>query len=159
MTERIIVEIDASELELVLLKLETISDLTKDLFGGAGGGGGRGRSLGTVLPGINRELRLIVGRVPGMRIVMHGYFALTRGKRAYRKFVSPDYSRHEGTMAVALTAAATVLLLVQRVQQMIKEIERQEEKFRLFVMQSRNFTRGEFERENVLWKYYLKGQP
>jgi len=27
------------------------------------------------------------------------------------------------------------------------------------VMRSRNFTKQEFEREQVLWKYHLKGQP
>lgn len=158
MTERIIIEIDDHQLDLVLQKLDAVGTISNRLLGGGTGGGGK-QPLGRVLPGINRELRVLLGQIPGMRNAMQGYFMLTRGERAYRKFISPDYTRMEGLTAVALTTAASMIILIQRVQQVIKQMKDEEERFMRFVMQARQLTRQEFERDRVLQRYYLKGQP
>ena len=71
--EPIIIEIDDSQLDAALMKLDLLGTKASGILGGGGRGG---KKLDTVLPGINRELRLILGQVPGMREAMRYYFIL-----------------------------------------------------------------------------------
>ena len=148
MSERIIVEIDDSQLNAVLTKLNTVSVVAGQTIGGRTIGG-RGTELASYLPAINRELRVILGQLPGMSEAIRMYFRLKRLERGISL----------GGANLWLSIVATTIILFQEYQQMIRELKRQQEEFRRFVMRNRQLTKEEFERERVIWKYNLKGQP
>lgn len=141
MSERIVIEIDDSQLDSVLGRLTQVSSVAKATTGST--------RLDTKLPSINRELRLILGQLPGMRDAIAAYFRLRRVERGIAV----------GGASFWLTIIATGLVIMRGLQQMQKKLERERRDFERFVMKSRGFTREELDRERQIWKYYLKGQP
>jgi len=144
MTERIVIEIDDSQLDSVLGRLETVSTVAKATTGST--------NLAQSLPTINRNMRVILGQLPGMREVMQAYFRL--------RWELQEYS--EGGLAgmgFLLSTIATIIILKKELEQFLKRLKRDRDEFERFVMKSRRLTKEEFDRERVLWKYYLKGQP
>ena len=141
MTERIIVEIDDSQLDSVLGRLQTVSSVAKATTGST--------RLDQRLPTINREMRVILGQLPGMREVIQGIFLARRELRGISI----------GGISFWMATVANVLILLREIGVMRRRLERERAEFERFVMKSRGFTKEEFDRERVLLKYSLKGQP
>ena len=144
MTERIIIEIDDSQLIAVVANLRTVSSVAKATTGST--------NLAQSLPTINRNMRVILGQLPGMREAMQAYFRL--------RWEVQEYSKAGlASGGFLLTTIATIIILKTEVDQFLKKLKREREEFERFVMKSRGLTKEGFDRERVLWKYYLKGQP
>ena len=142
--ERIIIDIDDSQLDSVLARLNTVSAVAKSTTGSS--------RLDLKLPTINREMRVILGQLPGMRQVIQGIFLARREMRGFAK-------GGFGGVSFWMATVANVLILLREIGVMRRRLEREQREFERFVMQSRRFTKQEIQREQVLWKYYLKGQP
>jgi len=151
MSERIIIEIDDTQLQVALALTHELSNVSKKIT--------RGKSLDLALPSINRELRVMLGQLPGMRNVVQLYFLVRRQERAYRIATDASIKPELGMMPLLLGTLANVLILWGQVKIALDRLKRQEDEFKNFVMKTRNLTLEEFDRERVLWKYYLKGQP
>ena len=141
MTERIIVEIDDSQLDSVLGRLQTVSSVARATTGST--------RLDQRLPTINREMRVILGQVHGMREVVQGIFLARRELRGISL----------GGMSFWLATVANILILLREIGEIQRKLERERAEFERFVMKSRRLTKEEFDRERVLLKYSLKGQP
>ena len=141
MTERIIVEIDDSQLDSVLGRLNQVSSVAKATTGSS--------NLADKLPTINREMRVILGQLPGMRQAIQALFLARRQLRGIAL----------GGPSLWLAIIANILILLREIGVMRRRLERERQEFERFVMRSRGFTKQELQRERALWKYYLKGQP
>ena len=141
MSERIIVEIDDSQLDSVLGRLQTVSTVAKATTGST--------RLDQRLPTINREMRVILGQLPGMREAIQGMFLVRRQLRGIAL----------GGPSFWLAIITNILILLGEIGQIQRKLERERAAFERFVMRSRGFTKEEFDRERVLLKYSLKGQP
>ena len=141
MTERVVIEIDDSQLDSVLGRLQTVSTVAKATTGST--------NLADKLPTINREMRVILGQLPGMRQAIQGIFLARRELRGF----------DVGGVSFWMATIANVLILLREIGIMQRRLERERAEFERFVMKSRGLTKEGFDRERVLWKYYLKGQP
>ena len=152
--EQIIIAIDASQLKALRLELGLIEKKAAKTFG-------RGKRLDRILPSINRDLRLILGQIPGMRPVMQAYFAY--GLRPERGWAYYKKALAEGNpalmMNVYLVAIATVMRLWMDIQRYLKKIKEEERKYELSIRRARGWTREEFTRGTKEWENYLKGLP
>ena len=151
--EPIIIEVDDTQLDVALIKLDLLGSKTAGLFGGAGGGRGGGKKLDTVLPVVNRELRLILGRVGGMRQVMQTLFALRRLERG------KNYLKLGETFPALLTAVATAFLLIQTLQRHMQRTEKNQKDYERLIRRARGWTHDEFIRGRNEWQEYRKSMP
>jgi len=126
------VTIDDSELDAALAKIQQIVTLSAEATGtgaGATGGGVTG------LPGINRELRLILGQLPGMREAIQVYFRLSRAMRGFQK----------GDMALYLTVLATAILVFKQAITYLESVEREKQEYAEFIRRERRLSKREYE--------------
>ena len=144
--EPIIIEIDDSQLDVALMKLDLLGTKASGIIGGGGRGG---QKLDTALPGINRELRLILGRIPGMREAMQYYFRLKRLERGMALGGAQFY----------LTIIATALVLIKELQEQQRRTERRKVELEMMIRKYRGWTQEEFERNMEAWKAYSRGLP
>jgi len=144
--ERVIVEIDDSQLDEALLKLDLLGTKASTIIGGGGRGG---KKLDSALPGINRELRLILGQIPGMREAMQYYFRLKRLERGMALGGTQFY----------LTIIATALVLIRELQEQQRRVERRKVELEMMIRKYRGWTQEEFERNMEIWKQYSRGLP
>lgn len=93
----------------------------------------------TSLPGINRELRLILGQAPGMRSVIMSYFRLKRLQRSLGQFVTTGES-----LNLTLTLIATAIILLKSAINYQKNIENRQRDYELFIRRERGWTHQEF---------------
>lgn len=143
--EPIIIEIDDSQLDVALMKLDLLGTKASGIVGA---GGGR-KPLDTTLPGINRELRLILGQVPGLRQAMMYYFRIKRLERGMAVGGTQFY----------LTIIATAIVLLRELQQHQRRVERQEVDLEMLIRKSRGWTHDEYERGRAQWEEYAKRMP
>jgi len=139
--EPIIIEIDDSQLDVALLKLDLLGQTARKTVGR--------KSLDTVLPGINRELRLILGQLPGMRQIMQYYFRVKRLERGMLLGGTQFY----------LTLIATTIVLLRQMQLYRRQIERERKRYELMVRRARGWTHEEFVKGTKEWENYLRGLP
>lgn len=142
--ERIVIEIDDSQLDSVLAKLNTVSSVAKKTTGSD--------NLADKLPTINREMRVILGQLPGMRQAIQGIFLVRRELRGFDK-------GGIGGMTFWLATVANIFILLREIGIMRRRLDRERQEFERFVMRSRGFTKQELKREQTIGKYYLRGQP
>jgi len=150
--EPIIIVIDDSQLDAAIMKLDVLGSKASDIIGGGGRGG---KKLNTVLPGINRELRLILGQVPGMRDAMRYYFALKRLERAKAHMdlglgaIMPAY----------LAIWATAIILIREILRLQRKTEQQKKELEMMIRKSRGWTHEEYERGRAEWEEYNRSMP
>lgn len=148
--ERVLIDIDDSQLDAAILKLDLLGTKADTILGGGGRGG---KKLNTVLPGINRELRLILGQVPGMREAMRYYFMLKRLERGMAHITL-------GAMLPAyLAILATAIILIGEIMELKQKAERREKDLEMMIRKYRGWTHEEFERNMEQWKIYSRGLP
>ena len=93
----------------------------------------------TDLPGVNRELRLILGQAPGMRSLIMAYFRIKRLQRGLGQFVETGAS-----LNLSLTLIATAIILLKSAISYQQNIERQQRDYEMFIRRERGWTHQEF---------------
>ena len=150
--ETIIIEIDDSQLDVALIKLDLMGSLAKKTTGKS--------NLKEGLPGINREMRLILGRIPGMRQALQAYFRISRIQKGL------DFSgtlKELGASAASfqgmLTIIATTLIIVQWLVTQDKERKKAEKQLRAFIMRERGLNKEGYKQVLFDWQKTLGGLP
>jgi len=103
----------------------------------------------TDLPTANRELRVILGLVPGAREGLQVLFRLRRAQRAMRETIET------GTLLtpnLILTLVATMTLTLRAVWKYYMMIERDKREYEKMVRQYRGWTKEEFDENMKLWE-------
>lgn len=180
MTVNIRADVDDAEIDMAIAKLKQAVTLQAQLAGGAFTGARGSRKIkqdmkgfgdfmrevdamdaslldrfGTTdLPGINRELRLIVGQVPGMRQVMQYYFRLKRLQRGVGKLTELNTM-----LPLALSLIATAIILFQEAQRWNERIERREKEYEMMIRRYRGWSETEFDKNMETWELYSRGIP
>ena len=107
-----------------------------------------------MLPGINREARILLGQVPGMRQAMQVYFRMRRVMHGYNQ-----YLEGEGLGTLYLTLAATAVLLLQQVLAMQRRIRQDQQQYEAWIRRSRNLTHDQYVDLQKEWQSYSRGRP
>lgn len=108
----------------------------------------------TTLPGVNRELRLILGQIPGMAKIIRQYFNLKRLQKGLGDFITTG-----GGMQLTLSLIATAILLLRQVQQHQKNIDRQQRDYEQFIARERGWTHQEFIKGRADWEEFYRSLP
>jgi hypothetical protein len=145
--DTIIIEIDDSQLDIALVKLDLLGTQTTRVFG-------RAEPLRSSLPTINREMRVILGQLPGMRQAIQLLF---RAKRLERGLLIRALG--EGSMQLYLTLIATAIVLIQQIQAHQRRLEKAQRDYENRIRRARGWTQEEFIRGRQDWENYLKGLP
>jgi len=148
--ETIIIEIDDSQLDAVRMKLGLMEQTAKKVTGKS--------NLSEGLPGINREMRLILGRFPGMRQVIQAYFRIKRIERIGLEFGSPKALLASATSFQGiLTLVATTLILVQWLMNQEKERKKADKQLRAFIMRERGLNKEGYTQVLSNWQKSMRG--
>ena len=145
--DAVIIEIDDSQLDVALIKLDLLGQMATKTIG-------RGKKLESSLPSINRELRLILGQAPGMRNLIQMLF---RAKRLERGLLLKKLG--EGSTQLYLTLIATAIVLIRTIQRHERRVEAAEKRFEMMVRRAKGWTHEEFVKGTNEWENYLKGLP
>ena len=160
------VEIDDTELDAHLAKLQMAMSLssqafgTKDVLKGAKSSKQEikelreGLDIATMLneqnlPGINRELRLILGQLPGARQAIQAYFRL---KRLVRGF-------DIGGWQMYVTLIATAIIILKAVMEHQKKIERRQQEYENYIRKERGLTKEQYDSLMKTWQSYFRSSP
>ena len=138
--ETIIIEIDDVELETAIATLRPVTgQLEKIQY-----------QLGTTdLPSINRNLRIILSRIPGMRVAL----------RLYTRLEQTQLGIARGGIHPYMAVLTTLLVLYREISMMMKKIERREKDYEMMVRRYRGFSHDEYESEMERWKLYNRSIP
>ena len=151
MTERIIIEIDDSQLDAALTKLNIIGVEGKRITGTT--------NLKTGLPGINREMRLILGRIPGMRQAIQAYFRIKRIESGLEFGSLEALTASATSFQGMLTIIATTLIIVQWLVNQEKERKKADAQLRTFIMRERGLNKAGYKQVLFDWQKTLGGLP
>ena len=99
------------------------------------------------LPGVNRELRLILGQIPGMRMLIADYFRLKRIQR------SVGIATEEAKVLrdvltnpqLILTMVATLIIVMKSITNYFEKVKREKLEYEEFLRREKGLTRREFE--------------
>jgi len=112
--------------------------------------------LGTAdLPSLNRELRLILGQVPGMREAIWTYF---RFKRVYGQ-LAKSIEAGAPTLGLYLTAIATLILVVKYLMDRQRKMEQRQQQYETFIRRQRGWTYTEYTRLIGEHESYFRSSP
>ena len=148
MTERIIIELDDTELASALAQIIVIGNEGQSITGS--------KNLAQSLPSINREMRIILGQVPGMREGMRTYFNL---KRLLRPIGVEDEALVVDKLELALGLAATILIVVRALMQRQERIERRQRQYESFIRRERGLSSAQWRAEASAWESYFRSTP
>ena len=140
--EQIIIVIDDSQLQSIRMELDLIEEKAVKTIGGR-------KPLTSSLPIINREMRIIFGKLPGLRQVMQQMFLLKRVERGIAKGGEQYY----------LSLIATAIILANTIITYSMRMERERKRYEMLVRRARGWTHEEFVRGTKEWENYLKGMP
>ena len=149
--ETIIIEIDDSQLDVALIKLDLMGSLAKKTTGK--------KNLKEGLPGINREMRLILGRFPGMRQALQAYFRIKRIQMGLDFGSKAAFLASASSFQGMLTLIATTLILVQWLMEQEKQRKKAEKQLRLFIMRERGLNKAGYKQILFDWQKTLRGLP
>ena len=144
-SDTIKVTIDDSELDAALAKIQQIVALSEEATATAGAAGGGARGL----PGINREVRLLLSQIPGMREAQQVYFALSRMVRGFSK----------GGVFLYLSLLATAVLIFRQVMDILKKNEKDRQQYEAWIRRERKLSHDEFVALEAQWKNIARNRP
>jgi len=177
--ERIIITVDDAELDMAIAKLQQAATLSTMTLGTPRLSQGtrklkqdlRGFGLfmkqvdmmdasllerfgAADLPSINRNMRIIIGQVPGMRLAMQYYFRIKWLQAGVGKLIED-----QTFMPLALTVIATALMVLQQVIAYQKQLERERRQYESYVRGAKKWTHEEFIRGRMEMSNYIKRLP
>lgn len=125
--DTVVVNIDDTQLAALELRLSNLGTEAQQTVGS--------RRLDLKLPGLNREMRLILGQIPGMREMMRLYFNIKRVERGFAYYKL-------GELAPAiLTVGSLVVLLLAKMDQ----LERRQRQYEEWLRREKGYTKAEME--------------
>lgn len=139
------VNIDDSDIDAAIAKIQTMMALSAEATGD--GAGGRPGAKG--LPGINRELRLILSQVPGAREAIQVYFRLSRMVRGFGA----------GGINLYLTILATIVLAFKMFLQHEEDVKRERARYESYIRRERKITHDEFTALEAKWSEAARSRP
>ena len=138
--ETIIIEIEDAELEMVIATMRPVTGELEKIQ----------HQLGTTdLPNINRNLRIILSRIPGMRTAL----------RLYTRLEQTQLGIARGGIHPYMAVLTTLLILYREISMMMKKIERRDQEYEMLVRRYRGFSHDEYEAEMERWKLYNRSIP
>ena len=143
--DEIIINIDDTQLDTLLVKMDLLEKSASKTIG-------RGAKFTSALPAMNRETRVILGRLPGMREAIQLLF---RAKRLERGLALKALG--EGGGELYLTLIATAIILIQQIDRHQKRVERTQKEYERLIRRSRGWTQEEYIRGRREWDNYLWG--
>jgi len=101
----------------------------------------------TDLPGINRELRLILGQVPGMRNLIQQYFRLKRIQRSVGAATEEAQMLRDvlTNPQFVLTMVATLIVVTKTIITHFERLKQERVEYEEFLRRERGLSRREFE--------------
>lgn len=186
MTERIIIEIDDTQLDEAMAKLNTAILSYQTTIGArdttstrkqmsafadfmrlssqeiAGTEQSLLEAFGTAdLPAINRELRLVTGQIPGVRNVISAYFRLKRIQRSVGVAIEADPALRAVLLHpdMVLTILATAILITRALWDIYTRNKQREREYAEFVRREKGWTRAEFDRYMGKQRSYIRSIP
>ena len=146
--DRIFIDIDdGGQLDSYLIKLDLATQQATKIVG-------RGKRLDRVLPSINRDMRIILTQMPGMREAVR---LLNRARILEQGVLLRQAG--EGSLRLYLSVIATAILLIQEIKIHQKRLERAQREYENRIRRARGWTQEEFIRGRRDWENYLKGLP
>jgi len=148
-SDTIVVQIDDSQLAELEMRLQLLAMTGEQVTGS--------RDLSTSLPGVNRNMRIILGQIPGMRQAIQYYFRLRWLERGVK-----DVERIGGISGygnLALIILATTIILFEQAMRIMRDVERTQKEYELKIRKERGWSRAEFEIGVKNWEEYLRGEP
>jgi hypothetical protein len=142
---RIIIELDDSQLSAALIKLGTIKTESKATLGD--------ESLYRAMPHIDRNMRVILSRIPGMREAIQYYNRLLWIQKGIEAIPSGGY------FLLIMTLIATTLILMDKITRLQEQIRRQQEELERRIRKARDWSHEDYVRNTKMWEEYLKGEP
>lgn len=112
------------------------------------------RKLMDDLPGINRDMRMLIGMVPGGREATRVYQRLNWVMDRYAAGAT-DGSFGGFYLAVAVTA----LMLLKQIQGMIRRMRMEQQQYEAWIRRSRNLTHDQYIDLQKEWQSYSRGRP
>ena len=106
------------------------------------------------LPSINRNMRIIIGQVPGMRLAMQYYFRIKWIQAGVGKLIED-----KTVMPLALTLMATALMVLQQVIAYQNRLERERREYESYVRGAKKWTHAEFLSGQQEWANHLRRLP
>ena len=103
----------------------------------------------TDLPSLNREMRVILGTVPGAREAMQVFFRLKRAQMAAKEAIEIGTFL---TPSVVLTLVATMVLVMRAIWRHHEMLERDKREYEKMVRQFRGWTKDEFKENMKVWQ-------
>jgi len=167
MSEDVIkVEVDDTELDLTIAKLKQAQTMstqafnTTNLVKGSKITGQELKELKTELaviselnlkdlPSINREMRLLLGQLPGMRQAIWAYFRLKRLARGFEL----------GGWQLYVTLLASALILIKSIMSYQRKMEQNQRNYEFFLMRERGWTREEMRANYSRVHNYMRSMP
>ena len=101
------------------------------------------------IPTINREVRILLGQVPGMRSGMRVFFNLRRLLRGF----------DVGDMQLALSVLAVAVILMKWLIQRQATLERQEQQHEALIRRERGLTHDQYLNLMTEWQGFYRRRP
>lgn len=112
--------------------------------------------LGTAdLPSLNREARLILGQIPGMRQAIWAYFRLKRLYGALGETIEVGTP----TLSLYLTVIATLILAIRWWERRQRQIERRQFNYEMYIRRERGLTHDQYVNLMDTWANYTRSMP
>lgn len=173
-SERIILDVDDTEVDIAIAKLkQAVTLATTALPAGVGGMSGFaafwekvGSDLGDTatkmgnlerltgvafrdIPTINREVRILLGQVPGMRSAMRAFFNVRRLLRGL----------DIGEMQLAVSLLVVAVLLMRWISERQRNIERREQQHEALIRRERGLSHAEYLNLMTEWQGFYRRRP
>lgn len=171
MSEDVIkVEIDDTEIDIAIAKLQMAMSLSKQTFDTPKITKGMEdlkftlipvtSELGKIryrlgqigakdIPSINRELRILIGQLPMGRETMSVWFRL---RRVILGLAAMD-------IQLALTVVATLVLIIKAIAERQKRIERRQQEYENYIRRERGLTHEQYVGLMATWQSYFRSRP
>jgi len=107
------------------------------------------------LPSLNREMRVILGTIPGMRQAMQGYFGF---KREYTAIGATIETGVVGP-GLILATLTTIILLLRTFENQMKRIRQKQQEQDRWIKRTTGMYREEYDRKRKLWEHYARSKP
>jgi hypothetical protein len=101
------------------------------------------------IPTINREVRILLGQVPGMRTAMRTFFNIRRLLRGF----------DIGEMQLAISLLVVAVLLMRWLGERQRRLERQQRDYEMFIRRERGLTHDQYVNLMTQWQGFYRRRP
>jgi len=110
------------------------------------------------LPSLNREMRVMIGLLPGGRQAAQAYFRFKREYAAVGEIIGAGMTG-PAVMGLILTTITTLILVVRTIENQIKRMQQRQREHDRWVRGVMGMSREEYKRQLKLWEHYARSNP